>query len=414
MIERAHEEKEEPARASDDTNDAHESAVVKVTRIEGLRNSSEDPSDDCRYYCPLCMLYYECVFEAKCCGHTICDECAVDFYKTANKGVATPGTFDDGAEASIPLTPRLTSSETLSVECPHCRHEVLEMKLITPGEAGDHLRNYEDSPAVATRTPGRGSLSRGLARPSPLKVGDSFEKMKAKLVPFESNSAGKPPLPPRMTTPVHRDKEVEVIPHAVNATPSQEQGEAVYSTPHPERGEAGNVLVDSPREDDAAQASSQRENAEQPGTPCADANAQPDTPAAQPGTPAAQPDTSAAQPGTPAAQPGTPAAQPDTPAAQPGTPKAQPSTPAVPITPGEHPDTPSPTTQLTERPVTPAQPGNSGDVLAGQPATPGERDVGVYQPRVSQAALMVAETPNHTLTANIDGIEQPEIIQAAA
>ena len=39
--------------------------------VEGLRHSSMDPSDDCRYYCPLCMMYFECVYETKCCGHTV-------------------------------------------------------------------------------------------------------------------------------------------------------------------------------------------------------------------------------------------------------------------------------------------------------------------------------------------------------
>jgi len=74
-------------------------------------------------------------------------------------------------------------SEILSVDCPFCRNQHLALKIITPGEAGDHLRSYDDSPYISRHnTPqnsNRAQRSGGFAKvlgPSPLKVGDSFEK----------------------------------------------------------------------------------------------------------------------------------------------------------------------------------------------------------------------------------------------
>jgi len=266
-----------------------------------LRNSSVDASDTCRYYCPLCMMYYECVFETKCCGHTICDECAMEFNKTVNKldSVATPGTTEEtqanvdkdadeasggwDAEESIPLTPGKTSSQRLAVECPFCRHDGLEMKLITPGEAGNHLRNYDDSPAVSREdTPMRASAAgRGMAKPSPLKVGDSFEKMKAKLVPFERSQGpppgARPPLPPPSAKAasgvVPANEPVEAnLPHEVNSTPMRQVGgpRLDYSTPQHERPDE--VLIPVPREEESIASREGEEEPQpvEPSTPRAD------------------------------------------------------------------------------------------------------------------------------------------------
>lgn len=208
----------------------------KPAWVEGLRHSSMDHSDDCRYYCPLCMMYFECVYETKCCGHTVCDECVEGLLETA--GLVHDGD-DDAGEMPIPLTPRCTSSKELPVPCPFCRKEGLTLKVITPGEAGDHLRNYEDSPSVAQRPDGtpsnRSSRNSGAntssggtwqPKPSPLKIGDSFEKMMSKMVPLDPRlqgsqpsgqpssqlaghekekarvASGLPPRPPRASNPV--------------------------------------------------------------------------------------------------------------------------------------------------------------------------------------------------------------------
>lgn len=305
------------AHASPEKNEMGKQ-VGSASPLKGLRNSNVDATDTCRYYCPLCMMYFECVFEAKCCGHTVCDECAMEFNKSVNKDVtATPTTGEAtqadkdadasvacDAEQSIPLTPRKTSSQRLEVECPFCRHEGLEMKLITPGEAGNHLRNYDDSPAASREeTPMRANAGRGMAKPSPLKVGDSFEKMKAKMVPFQGPPPGeRPPLPPRSTGNIGKvasaseNQGEDSLPHEVNATPMRDIGgqRLGLSTPRhevsddvsllaPRLRQGADLAPSVPSEGDAAQSG-------RASTPIAEQNNYTDTPrqdqaSAQPVTP---------------------------------------------------------------------------------------------------------------------------------
>lgn len=135
----------------------------------------------------------------------------------------------------IPLANDVESEE-LSVECPFCRHGSLSLKLVTPGEA-HVVRSYDDSPAVVAAAANNDSesvlLPCGMARPSPLKVGDSFEKMRAKMVPLESSSSavlptgsisrsakqsGRPPVPPRgSSTPAPSiTPQVATLPNSAN------------------------------------------------------------------------------------------------------------------------------------------------------------------------------------------------------
>jgi len=199
------------------------------------------------------MMYYEAVYEAKCCGHTICDECAcgllecsgsfsvADATEPSINKEATQSPSEDDCDTAIPLTPSRTATVELPIDCPFCRQHGLGLKVITPGEAGDHLRNYDDSPGTALEDGTPGSSRRSAhtpsgsfqVKPSPLKIGDSFEKMMAKMVPLEDQPAapgtsgrtavpaGRPPRPPAApTTPGvrhSRDGAVEGTP--IVATP---------------------------------------------------------------------------------------------------------------------------------------------------------------------------------------------------
>lgn len=188
-----------------ETPSSQKPAIPVPAWVEGMKKSAMDPTDDCRYYCPLCMMYFQCVYEAKCCGHTICDECAGGLLDVATMNLGDPAATatsssgvqpddEDGLipEASFPLTPNCTSTKKLPLECPFCRNDGLSLKIIE-AEAGEHLRNYEDSPMAARElTPSAGHCeactpngSLRAIRPSPLKVGDSFEKMMSKMVPLE-------------------------------------------------------------------------------------------------------------------------------------------------------------------------------------------------------------------------------------
>lgn len=288
--ERLEEERAIEKQAEEEAIAVDELASTQKPSVQGLRNCSVDASDECKYYCPLCMMYYESVYETKCCGHTICDECVSSILEQAGRNsdvirsdlVTSPADVPAAeCEMSVPLTPRCTSSTVLPVQCPFCRKDDLELKVITGG-SGDHLRNYDDSPGIANnegetpsragnRTPNGSWLH---PKPSPLKIGDSFEKMMAKMQPLQSTGApgpasgspaapqpnpvervnslgrvpGRPPRPPRSSTPVTGVRADADVAH--ESTPGRPErpavgeeapaaqpdgGEAAVSDPSPQR-----------------------------------------------------------------------------------------------------------------------------------------------------------------------------------
>lgn len=223
----------------------------------GLLNSEIDPTDSCRYYCPLCMMYFEAVYETFCCGHTICDECALGYMRSAS--VRGPVSLDQPpAEENWVVGDTIRMIEGISAQlpnaCPFCREtrkacdlpqhmldelgtvEGFQLKLVLPGGEAGMLRSYEDSPVCPgpQDRSGRlhilpGAVSVG---PSPLRVGDSFEKMKAKMVPFEQRP---PPVSSGVvrTSSLNTTPRASVVPEGV-ATPAGQRPivtNAVPSTP---------------------------------------------------------------------------------------------------------------------------------------------------------------------------------------
>jgi len=182
-----------------------------------LLNSEGHATDTCRYYCPLCFDYFEAAYETVCCGHTICDECALGYMRSAS--IRGPVVLDQPpAKENWVCGDTITIFDGISAQlpnaCPFCREtmtatdlpkalleelgtaEGFQLKLVLAGAEGGMLRSYEDSPGGSQHQDrsGRfpslpGAVSVG---PSPLRVGDSFEKMKAKMVPFEQRP---PPVP---------------------------------------------------------------------------------------------------------------------------------------------------------------------------------------------------------------------------
>jgi len=206
------EDKHVPSKAEPLVEEKNEpKPVAKIPKCQGLSNSDDNATETCRYYCPLCMLYFEAVYETVCCGHTICDECAIDYMAHA-KVKASPSNEDASEDQPDTWlahedTIRLVQggvSWTLPNACPFCREmrppqdlpedilaagpaEGFQLKLVLPGVAEGCLRNYEDSPAPARKhTTLPGSVNQAnVIEPSPLRVGDSLEKMHAKMIPFE-------------------------------------------------------------------------------------------------------------------------------------------------------------------------------------------------------------------------------------
>eukprot|EP00698_Gefionella_okellyi_P013302 TRINITY_DN3634_c0_g1_i1.p1 TRINITY_DN3634_c0_g1~~TRINITY_DN3634_c0_g1_i1.p1 ORF type:complete len:406 (+),score=68.39 TRINITY_DN3634_c0_g1_i1:88-1305(+) len=131
--------------------------------IVSQENSSYEESDNFKFFCPICMLFYASAFKAKCCDNQICNDCTVSLLRghhLAERITLLPPPY------SYPLN------------CPYCRTETLHLEKTQHSEKG---RRYEDSPAV------KDALSRARARafePSPLRAGDNFDKLKSKLVSF--------------------------------------------------------------------------------------------------------------------------------------------------------------------------------------------------------------------------------------
>lgn len=196
--------------------------VKRIQKVEGLSNSDADATDVCRYYCPLCMMYFEAVYETVCCGHTICDECAIGYMAHLKVDASTSASPSPDHWLANEDTIRLVDgiSWTLPNACPFCREikppqdlpediraagpaEGFQLKIVYPGVAEGCLRNYEDSPAPTKRlSTMSGSVKQAnVIEPSPLRVGDSLEKMHAKMIPFERVHVQPQPATEQQSTP---------------------------------------------------------------------------------------------------------------------------------------------------------------------------------------------------------------------
>eukprot|EP00743_Colponemidia_sp_Colp-15_P004960 GILK01005346.1.p1 GENE.GILK01005346.1~~GILK01005346.1.p1 ORF type:complete len:350 (+),score=56.38 GILK01005346.1:104-1153(+) len=131
--------------------------ISTIVHVEEIRGMDMTPVGDLaktfRYNCPLCMRFFNYMLQGSCCRQYICHGCA---------------------EALRDENARLPEAR---IRCPHCNSEPLKLKDVDPFEPTIH---YSDSPMV-----GRSKSLNINYIPSPLKVGDSFEVMKAKLVTFQ-------------------------------------------------------------------------------------------------------------------------------------------------------------------------------------------------------------------------------------
>lgn len=128
-----------------------------------------------KYYCPLCMSFYQDIFTSSaCCRHYICSECTTDYLIKRNHPVNT-------------LNDILLGSPYHNLACPHCNTVGFSPTLVSPHEG---VRNYLDSATPVQQ----------ISYPSPMKIGDSFEDMKRKMASIsqKSNETGssKQLLPP--------------------------------------------------------------------------------------------------------------------------------------------------------------------------------------------------------------------------
>ncbi|KAK3258889.1 hypothetical protein CYMTET_32084 [Cymbomonas tetramitiformis] len=180
------------------TNDASELAELTAERwvkafnikVPEEEKGAYEPSEVCKYFCPICMLFYDELFRSRCCENYICDACACSYIKGKSSKV-----MNVYSQQPAPV----------DVDCPYCNRSNLKLTRVLPGE---EAKCYEDSPSFDAWK-GRSGSARHGPLPSPLKVrcsfsplnlchssfsllkvGESFDSMKAKMVGFDQDGFG--------------------------------------------------------------------------------------------------------------------------------------------------------------------------------------------------------------------------------
>lgn len=123
-----------------------------------------------RYYCPLCMEFFKDILKSKCCGNYSCIRCIKDYLQ--GKGML------------VPTSNHLFDSVHMEkICCPHCFTVGLNLR---PVELQDAPRDYYTSSTSSACSSSLPCSSSGLEPVSPVRVGDSFEALKRKMIPFSS------------------------------------------------------------------------------------------------------------------------------------------------------------------------------------------------------------------------------------
>eukprot|EP00741_Cyanophora_paradoxa_P008178 tig00000025_g7914.t1 len=192
-------------------------------RTQYRRTGVEDPTDTCKFFCPICMLFFPAMLRASCCAQYVCETCALAYVKGRNG-------FPRGAPSHA-LPERLPA-----MECPYCAVDGFQ---ILPVDAAEEARKYEDSPGVQHKREAvaqRRASGGGAYCPSPLKIGDSFEALKAKMITFEqAGYRTGPPEPPAPSVP----DSARAAPGARTPPPGTPPRAAASLPGAPERVEAG-------------------------------------------------------------------------------------------------------------------------------------------------------------------------------
>ena len=136
-----------------------------------------------KYYCPLCMEYFEGIFKSKCCGNYTCLGCTKDF-------LAAKGFEADSASIILANIPTYKDH----VPCPHCFTNGFHPIVVN---TEDEIRDYKGTNNKLTISPRNTTTSSssidgiaygGRQSHTPLKIGDSFEDLKRKMIPFAVNN----------------------------------------------------------------------------------------------------------------------------------------------------------------------------------------------------------------------------------
>eukprot|EP00002_Diphylleia_rotans_P028829 TRINITY_DN5829_c0_g1_i9.p1 TRINITY_DN5829_c0_g1~~TRINITY_DN5829_c0_g1_i9.p1 ORF type:complete len:598 (-),score=84.23 TRINITY_DN5829_c0_g1_i9:579-2372(-) len=135
---------------------------TQIREIMRPKRHSANQGSVYKFYCPICMLYYSDILKTDCCDQYICLDCVLSFLK--GKGALSPDA--EVLPFDLPL-----------VSCLYCTKEPF---MLSHPKRSDTAKDYGDG----SKSP----RLRSESKTAPLKIGDSFDTMKEKMILFESIS----------------------------------------------------------------------------------------------------------------------------------------------------------------------------------------------------------------------------------
>ena len=157
------------------------------------------------------MRFFKDIMKSDCCGNYVCIECFNDYLES--KGIDKCFTKD---------TEMIIQSGILEdITCPHCVHFGFQISFVSDGdEVRDYSRNV---PLLKLESSNNGSSKNNLPLPSPLRVGESFEDLKRKMIPFKLQNK---------LQPVASESRIED--GAPHVSPRLEESLSTHGSPQPE------------------------------------------------------------------------------------------------------------------------------------------------------------------------------------
>jgi hypothetical protein len=133
-----------------------------------------EEADLYKYYCPLCMLYYQSILKSQCCNNYLCIFCTKDYLLT--KHIIDKKAYENKENhRSEELLNEITDNALMNeINCPHCIRKGFSIIKVSRNE---EVRDYS-----MRNNPGINSYP--LSAASPVKIGESFEELKRKMIPF--------------------------------------------------------------------------------------------------------------------------------------------------------------------------------------------------------------------------------------
>ncbi len=118
-----------------------------------------------KYYCPLCMLYFKNILKGACCGNYICFACTRDY-------VATKGIDNISSMKDIEINAILFAE----IACPNCFTNGFHPVHV---HSDEEVRDYSWNDQPGTK----------YYQASPVRVGETFEDLKRKMISFKQAEA---------------------------------------------------------------------------------------------------------------------------------------------------------------------------------------------------------------------------------